>query len=189
MDYFREKRSTQRSKGCEMSRQESEASLHDRYLGRIEVLTLWWSERLSLLQRRYFPAGCLYSSQRQVDLMLSAIALGASRWALRPHARIRRSTSFQRRHGLQKGRWSAQELEVRELVEMLAVRIQRGAAQSTADCRFEGDITALTVTIQLGAMQCAASEVFSVSYPSSAILETLRLLLLEELPSPFLWCA
>ena len=184
-------RDEQRSngRGADMSRQESEASLHNRFLGRIEVLTPWWSDRLSSLQRHYFPVGGLYSSQRQVDVMLSAIALGASRWALRPHARIRRRKSFDRHHELQKGLCSAQEWEVRELVELLAVCIQRGAAQSTADCRFEGEMPALIVTVQLGAMQCAASEVFSALYPSAAVIETLRLLLLEQLPSPFLWCA
>ena len=172
-----------------MSGQQGETSIHGRFIGRIETLTLWWSDYFSSIQRRHFTEGCSYSPHRQVDLMLSAIALGASRWAHTPHARVRRGRRLETNLKPAWGRRNAQELQALELVVLLAACVQRGAAKSTANCRVEGDMASLFVTIQLGAMQCAASEVFGALYPPATVLETLRLSLLDELPPAFQWCA
>ena len=172
-----------------MSPQEGEASLRRRFLTSIEVLTPWWSDHLRSLQCRYFPAGSPHSAQRQIDLMLSGIALGASRWARTSQALTRERKKLEPCCNVARQHFNAEELKVREIVQSLAGCVQRGAAQSTADARFEGDMAAMVVTIQLGAIQCAASDVFSVLYSAEAVLETLRLLLLDELPSRFHWCA
>lgn len=129
-----------------------------------------------------------YPQNRHYDVMLTALAIGAARWARDPSAKPPRNPTFTQTLK----RWQALQDEGRDsidddVVRMLSRSVQSACKEIGAHLAFEDDIRVMMIPLQLSALRAGAAQAMSHEYPADTTLATLDTLLREHLPADVTW--
>lgn len=151
-------------------------------------LTEYWVGVLGALQQEIYGSGDTYTKCEQADMMLAAMATGASRWTQRPRPRSPHRLSVRQKFTLRKTCSGDQRNFYRlELDELLAMRLHRAFHRSTVGLKVLAEMKPLMPLVQLQALRFAVVETYMDLYPSELLIQTFDLMLWEQLQADFKW--